>query len=89
MENKREIRLIPNPLYNIRYGEMKGPSTHARVLVYAMDATGIQKIWSKEDVRELVFRMILGFPDLEIAQNHFCNSYLFEFHYNGEQMTME
>jgi len=89
MKKKDQIRLIPNPLYNIRYGEMDKPSAHARVLVYAMDATGIQKIWCKEDVRELVFRMMLAFPDLEIAQNHFCNSYLFEFQYKGKQMKME
>ena len=78
MIKKDQIRFIPNSLYNFRYGNIDGHSTHARVLVYAMDATGIQKIWCKEDVRELVFRMMLAFPDLEIAQNHFCNSYLFE-----------
>ena len=89
MIKKDQIRFIPNSLYNIRYGNIDGHSTHARILVYAMDATGIQKIWCKEDLRELVFRMMLAFPDLEIAQNHFCNSYLFEFHYKGEQMKME
>lgn len=89
MNKKHRIKIIPNPLYNFRYGETDTPSPQARVLVYAMDACGIEKIWSREDLRELVFRMMLAFPDLKIANNHFCNSCLFEFRHIGERIKLE
>jgi hypothetical protein len=89
MKKQDQLRRIPNPLYNIRYGENDDFSPQSKVLVYAKDATGMQKIWSREDLRQLVFRMMLAFPDLEISQNYFCGNCLFEFRHKGKRMKIE
>lgn len=60
----------------------------ARALAWCMDITGMEALFTKEDLFELLVRLFTSIPELRAEESFAENEYLFEFHWEGMPYRM-
>ena len=89
MKNKM-IRMLSYPSgrqhFNI-HDENEIP-LQARALAWCMDITGMEALFTKEDLFEFLVRLFTAIPELRAEESFAENEYLFEFHWEGMPYRM-
>lgn len=86
------VNLTSNSFYKKYYGlEESGKSKEAiqtRALAFCLVAAGMERLFTRDDFRELVFRLTVIFQQLNILENFFRDNYLFDFFFEDEHFRI-
>jgi hypothetical protein len=64
---------------NYTFRNRAGLAPQTRLLAFCMDATGIKKLASREDMHELIVRMAILFKPMRMTETFFIKEYFFHF----------
>jgi len=72
---------FPNPLYDelCPVKDENGITPQTRTLSFCMFTCGIQKLFNRHDLYELVFRLAVAHKHLNLLDSFFGDDYLFDF----------
>ena len=81
MFQKTFINLAPNDVFTTFYPEKDhdGITPQTRALFFCMAATGVERIFTHDDMREFVFRLAAMFRQMGVIDNFFKDDFLFDF----------
>lgn len=75
------INLAPNNIFHTFYPEkdQDGITPQTRALFFCMAATGVERLFTHDDMREFVFRLGVMFRQMKVLDNFFKDDYLIDF----------